>query len=383
MPTPSSSSVTHEARSSSCPEGRRVPGEPGEGSKGVTDAQRKVIVGCVGALVVWFGMCAWPVGANAQGTAVSKPVAVPVRIVGGQGTIQGARPTVEVRVGNSAAVPVILDTGSSGLRIFATAVRTGPKSGVSVSTTPSNITYAGGHRFTGVVATSVITIGSQRTAKPVQFGLVQNAFCIPRKPKCPAAQGMAGFEKSGGFGILGIGTQSSGGGIVSPLFGMPGSLSNSWSLHMKALSGQLTLGALTPPASTVAATLPMKQIGTSGGHPLWADSRLSLCLTIGTAQGCAPTLLDSGTYSMQLYGQPFAQVPTIGLTVKGGIAVSVNAAGAPHPFWQFSTGTVKSEDLVTLRGVTRSFINTGVQAFFDFTVTHNDLQGTVLLVPSV
>ena len=345
--------------------------------------QRKVMVGCVGALAVWLAMSVWPVGASAQGTAVSKPVAVPVHVVGGQGTIQGARPTVEVRVGTSAAVPVILDTGSSGLRIFDTAVRTGRKSGVSVSTTPSNITYAGGHRFTGVVATAVITIGSQRTAKPVQFGLVQNAFCIPTKPKCPAAQGMTGFEKDGGYGILGIGTQSSGGGIVSPLFGMPGALSNSWSLHLKALSGQLTLGALPPPASTVAATLPMQQIGSSGGHPLWGDSRLSLCLTIGTAQGCAPTLLDSGTYSMQLYGQPFAQVPTIGRTVKSGVAVAVNAAGAPHPFWQFTTGTTKSDDLVTLRGVKRSFINTGVQAFFDFTITYNDLRGTVLLAPSM
>ena len=345
--------------------------------------QRKVMAGWVGALVVWFGMCVLPVGADAQGTAVSKPVVVRVHIVGGQGTMQGARPTVEVKVGNSAAVPVLLDTGSSGLRIFDTAVRTGPKSGVAVSSTPSNITYAGGHRFTGVVATAVITIGSQRTAKPVQFGLVQNAFCVPRKPKCPAAQGMAGFEKSGGYGILGIGTQSSGGGLVSPLLGMPGSLSDSWSLHMKALSGQLTLGALAPPVSTVAATLPMKQIGSSGGHPLWGDSQLSLCLTIGTAQGCAPTLLDSGTYSMQLYGQPFAQVATIGRIVKSGIAVAVSAAGAPHPFWQFTTGTTKSEDLVTLRGVKRSFINTGVQAFFDFTVTYDDLRGTVVLVPSL
>jgi hypothetical protein len=286
-----------------------------------------------------------------------------------------------VKVGNSAPVPVILDTGSSGLRIFDTAVRTGPKSGVTVSTTPSSITYAGGHRFTGVVGTALITIGSQRTARPVQFGLVQNAFCIPRKPTCPAAQGMAGFEKKGGYGILGIGTQSSG-GIVSPLSGMPGSLGNSWSLHLKGLSGQLTLGAVPPPISTVAATLMMKQIGSAGGRLLWADDRLSLCLTIGSARGCAPTLLDSGTYSMQLYGPAFAQVPTIGRNVKSGISVSLSVAGAPRSFWQFSTGATKSANLVTLRGVKRSFINTGVQAFFAFTVTYNDARGSVQLVPS-
>ena len=349
--------------------------------------RRRAACGVLGALAVWLAVCGGPTGASAPGAlssaASSKSVTVPVHIIGGQGSLQGARPVVAVKVGNGAAFPVLLDTGSSGLRIFDMAVPSGSKSGVSVSSQPSNIRYAGGHRFSGVVATASITVGSQRTAKPVRFALVQNASCARRKPDCPAAQGMAGFEKYGGYGILGIGTESSGGGIVSPLLGMPGALGDSWSLHLQGRTGQLVLGAPLPRPSAIAATLPMKQIGAApGGRRLWGDDRIALCLTIGSATGCAPGLLDSGTYTLQAYGKPFDQVPTVARRVRSGLAVSVRRAGAPQSFWRFSTGSTKSENLVTIRGAEKLFINTGVQTFFDFIVTYDDLRGTVVLVRS-
>ena len=66
--------------------------------------------------------------------------------------MNGARPMVEVRVGNSKPVPVLLDTGSTGLQIYAPVVNTAPGGGVTVTTKRDSITYAGGHRFVGVVA---------------------------------------------------------------------------------------------------------------------------------------------------------------------------------------------------------------------------------------
>ncbi len=259
--------------------------------------RRIAAVSCLGVLSALLGMGA--VAGGAAAPASSETATVPVRIVGGQGTTTGARPTVEVRVGTARPVPVLLDTGSSGLRIFDTAVASGSKSGVTVTNQPSSITYAGGHRFIGVVATAYVTIGSQRTATPVRFGLVRQAVCRPRKPHCPAAGGMSGFERYGGYGILGIGTESSGGGIVSPILGMAGSLGDSWSLHLTGMTGQLILGAPAPPASQVAAAVSMRPMGSSGGHPLWADDQLPLCVTAGSSPGCGPALLDSGTYTMQ------------------------------------------------------------------------------------
>ncbi len=199
-------------------------------------------------------------GTSGASATAQVPATVPVTVLDGQGSPQGARPTVEVRVGNSNPVPVLLDTGSSGLHIFDTAVNTGAGSGVTLTSQPSNITYSGGHRFTGVVASAVVTIGLYATKMPVSLAYVEQAFCIPSKPTCPASGGIPGFEQSGMYGILGIGTQSSGGGIASPILGMPGSLGKKWSLHLAGASGTLTLGAKLP-TRRFATTIQMTQIG--------------------------------------------------------------------------------------------------------------------------
>src|ERR1700677_3326048 len=73
--------------------------------------------------------------------ARSSPSRVPITILGGQGTQSGARPTVEVRVGHSSPVPVLLDTGSSGLHLFGSAVPTRPGSGGTLTSHRADITY--------------------------------------------------------------------------------------------------------------------------------------------------------------------------------------------------------------------------------------------------
>jgi hypothetical protein len=319
-------------------------------------------------------------GTSAASATTRQPAIVPVTVLGGQGSTQGARPTVEVRVGNSNPVPVLLDTGSSGLHIFDTAVSTGAGSGVTLTSQPANITYAGGHRFTGVVANAVVSIGSYATKIPVSLAYVERAFCISSKPTCPASGGIAGFEASGAYGILGIGTQSSNGGVTSPILGMPGRFGKKWSLHLTGRSGALTLGARLP-ARRSATAIQMRQIASSTGHTLWADSSLPLCLNVGQNDECVSGLFDSGTYTMQISGPTLDHAPTITGTdhVVSGTPVSVSLAGAKAPFWTFVSGSTKSADLVTVRSGEGPFVNTGVQAFYDFTVTYNDTTGQILL----
>ena len=333
-----------------------------------------------GLVMVGFLTLGALVGTSAASATARLSATVPVTVLGGQGSSQGARPTVEVRVGNSNPVPVLLDTGSSGLRIFNTAVNRGTGSGVTLTSQPSNITYSGGHRFTGVVANAVVTIGSSATQVPVSFAYVEQAFCIASKPTCPASGGIPGFEQSGAYGILGIGTQSSGGGIVSPILGLPGSLAKKWSLHLAGASGTLTLGATLIGAGS-AATIPMRQIGSSAGSALWADSRLPLCLSVGQTNACVPGLFDSGTYTMQVSGSVLGQAPTITGTdrVVVGTPVTVRLSGASAPFWTFTAGTTKSADLVTVKTGRGPFVNTGVQAFYDYTITYDDTSGQILL----
>ncbi len=327
-----------------------------------------------------------PVAAAAHpGSSPVAPVAVPVTIHGGQGAATGAQPMVEVRVGNSKPVPVLLDTGSTGLQMYAPVVNTARGGGVSVTAQRDAITYAGGHRFVGVVARAVVRIGGQPTATSVPFGLVEQASCIPSKPACEAAGGVSRPMKDGAYGILGIGLDKNPQGLFSPILGMSGQLGDTWSLHLKGKSGALVLGARTPFGPGTAATVQLRNQGVSGGHTAWADSQVRLCDTVGAIHACVPGLFDSGTYTMQLWGNPLntALRETGTNRVRTGTPVAVFLPGARTPFWSYGAGVTKSKDTLTVEpGLRSPFVNYGVQAFYAFTITYDETDGKITLVPT-
>jgi hypothetical protein len=332
----------------------------------------------VSALLVATGVF----GAPGAFGATTRPVTVAVTVQGGQGATHGAEPFVRVRVGNGHAVPVILDTGSSGLHIFANAVPSGSKSGVTVTSTPADITYAGGQRYVGVVARAVVRIGGQATARRIPFALVRDAECAARKPSCGAAGGIAVLEHAGVYGVLGIGTATSKGPVASPILDLPGRLATSWSVHLVPGThrGTLVLGAAVPPPPPSVTRISMKRTGSWGYRALWADAALPLCTTVGAVNGCAPTLLDTGTAAFQLFGTVFAGVPTSsGRSVAPGLHVVLSMRGASQPFWSFTAGTLRSENLLVVKGGTKPFVNVGVAGYYSFTVTYDDVAGLVVL----
>lgn len=308
----------------------------------------------------------------------SSRVVVPVAVMGGQGMAMGARPMVEVRVGRSAPVPLLLDTGSTGLQIFAARVPSGPGSGVTVTSRGDQATYAGGHRLTGVVATGRIAIGPAQTVHPVSFGLVLSATCTPAKPACPVAGGVEAAMRRGFFGILGIGTNRGPNGLANPILGMPGGLARSWSLHMHRATGSLVLGPLPRATSGTHVTVPLVGLGTVDGNRFW-DATVHLCLVLGPASSCAPGLFDSGTFAMQLPASRFPGAPVLAGThlVAPGTAVTVTIRGAGAPFWRFTAGATKSADTVSIRPEVPRLVNTGIQAFYAFTITYDNAHGTI------
>lgn len=332
------------------------------------------------AALLGIGFAAVPgTGTTAAVAATPSSVSVPVSVLGGQGELGGATPTVEITVGGWGPLRVVLDTGSSGLRVFAGAVNAG--SGVTVTNQASDITYSGGYRFKGVVASAAIQLGAAKTTEPVSFALVQSALCVASKPDCPAANGIQGFESDRGVdGILGIGMQSSDGSVTSPILGMAGSLGRRWSLHLDGGSGQLVLGARVIGSGHLVARFQLQPDGTSGGHPLWQDSQVPLCLSAGSIHACVPALFDSGTPEGQISGSPLNQVPIVPGTsqVVSGTPISVALSGEP-PFWSFTAGTETSADLVRVISDRGPFFNSGVQAFYDFTITYNARKGRVAL----
>lgn len=332
------------------------------------------------AALLGIGLAAIPVTRTTAALAGSlSSVSVPVSVLGGQGAPGGASPTVQITVGGWAPLRVVLDTGSSGLHVFAGAVNAG--SGVTVTNQASNITYSGGYRFKGVVASAVMQLGAAKTTGPVSFALVQSATCVASKPDCPAANGIEGFESDRGVdGILGIGMQSSQGAVTSPVLGMAGSLSRRWSLHLDGSSGELVLGARVIGSGKLVARFQLQPDGTSDGHPLWGDSKIPLCLSAGSIDACVPALFDSGTPEVQISGSPLNQVPVVQGTsqVVSGTPIAVASSGEP-PFWSFTAGSEKSADFVRVISDQNPFFNSGVQAFYNFTITYNAKKGRVAL----
>jgi hypothetical protein len=178
--------------------------------------------------------------------------------------------------------------------------------------------------------------------------------------------------------------ESSEGGVLSPLLGMPGSLAESWGLVLRGTTGALVLGAAAllggHPAPT---TFQMRFAGTVAGRSLWRDDRVPLCVSVGTTQQCTHGLFDSGTASFQISGPVLGQAPTVtgSRQVVGGLAVTLTQPRAASPFWTFTTGAAKSENMVRIGPESGSFVNTGVQVFYDFGVLYNDTTGTISLYP--
>jgi hypothetical protein len=320
---------------------------------------------------------------SGESAAVDAPAtaSIPITVLGGQGSPNGVTPMVEVSVGSGAPVPVVLDTGSSGLQLFSVAVPSGDP-GVHVTTTHDQITYAGGHRFTGVVADAVVTVGGQPTAAPVPFGLVQSASCVATKPNCPAAGGIDGLIARGSYGILGVAMSRGPNGLSSPLAGMPSRLDETWSIHLDGQAGALQLGAPVPIGADAAATFALPHDGGSNSL-FWLDSRARACVTVGPLSSCVPSLFDTGTAQLQVTGAPLdgatAQPGTA--RVLDGTPVSIAVSGAATPFWTFVAGSSKSADTVLLRTDGGPFVNFGVQGYFTFTITYDRVQGTITLSP--
>ncbi len=309
------------------------------------------------------------------------PVTIPISLRQAQGSKQGARPMVEVRVGASQPVSVLLDTGSVGLHIFEPAIKEGQGSGVTVTARPDSIAYSGGSIFNGFVASAVVRVGSVATATAVRFGLIERASCTTAKPRCSTAGGIPSAMAAGEYGILGVAMQRTGNGIESPLLGMPGDLSKSWSIHLERSGGQLVLGAPIPAVSK-GAGFQLRSDGESGAERYWEDSAVRMCFAVGSAKACTKAIFDTGTPSLQISGGGFDSVPTTGgKRVVTGLKVSVSSSEGSKPFWTFVTGSTKSADNVIVIAGRGRYVVCGVQSFFDFTITYDDVTGAIVLAP--
>ena len=225
-----------------------------------------------------------------------------------------------VSVNGSPTVNVLLDTGSSGLRVLAAAL-----GGTNVTTTTeATLTQFGGEILTGHKASGRLTIGGVTAPGEIDFDLVEKISCIPNDPYCDPATVAKEVEDAGIQGVMGIGLRGGSSGIVSPLPQLGAPLSRGFTLRtggFGAKTGELVLGAAELPG---AATITLKSAGAlPGGATAWADDQIQLCYRVNDADTdppCSEAVLDTGSNLDVIHAR---NLPASAITADGLLAPGV------------------------------------------------------------
>ncbi len=311
--------------------------------------------------------------ATDSGVAATRPVPVtvtlPVRTMQTPGR-NGHNGTVLMRVGTSAPIRVIVDTGFSGLLLFPGVWDRTP-AGVTIGSDSRTVLAPNGTRIKGLLGSAKMAFSGVSTTEAIPF-IYSNT---PNKY-------LKQWTDMGVYGLMGVGTKG-GATMVNPFTALPGDLGRQWSIHFSRMKGKLgavVFGAQTPADSLM--TFPLPYIGTNSvGAPLWNDQAATGCWTFaGGQEDCVATWFDAAFTLMRVKGDEFADLPT---DKRGylttGTDVTLAAPGAAFIGHSFAAGSRASLNLVNVIPNGDPLINTGNSFYFDYTLYYNLFTGRVTL----
>ncbi|GGL95960.1 hypothetical protein GCM10011594_14590 [Nakamurella endophytica] len=287
--------------------------------------------------------------------------AIPVRTV--RYSTGDVRVVVAVSVGGGAPVDVLLDTGSSGLLVDASAV--GPQTHLTGATFSEHFV---GSTSSGHVATATVTVDGLTTTSPVPVNVLD--------------AGQAGPYPPGLHGVLGIATADGSGtqaGASAFQLGLPAPYDAGSTLDVAADgAGTWTLGPVQQDTGAVA--VPLERAGGSSGGSAgtgWAKD-VQLCWTIGSAgRSCGDTDFDTGApRGIVNSGQPAAAGH--GTRVPSGEAVSVSTPDGAA-LWTFTAGDTPVDNEMSIDALGQTQFNTGLAFFFTHRVAWDYTGGRVLI----
>ncbi len=298
---------------------------------------------------------------------------IPVSIVTVDGT--HPRPVVQVSVAGGPTVPMLLDSGSIGLRMFAKSVG---DSGIKTSGTQEHALFGDGTVFNGTRAEAPAVIGGMPTAGSIQFEVVKNVGCMAEQPNCPGLHDAAGYTSDQRVdGIVGIGLNSA--PVFNPLLQLDGGIPSTYTVSLGSTSGTIAFGS--PPNSPVAA-FPMQASADerqSNGAPAWNDQSIQGCWAFGSPQQsqCLNTTFDTGsvltTASTSVPGAPPPPFAPDGLP----LSLATSAGGTP--LWSFTSGSTAGKNQVSITNSPTPILISGIAAFREFAITYDLPDGKVIL----
>ncbi|MDT0449591.1 DUF3443 family protein [Streptomyces hesseae] len=240
------------------------------------------------------------------------------------GRLSAPRLQATVRIG-ARLVNLLVDTGSTGLKVLASAVG---DDATPTGTTGSS-SFLSGLKISGREARATLRLGAA-TADNQTILLVDSLGCVDRATDCAAAHGGTPEEFGGVFdGILGIGMAERDEGVkgccANPMSGLTGD--GSFIVHFDEEHPQLRLN---PPPGTVERfrTVSLKRTVTAPARPgatpttltSWNPTPMEACLTVTAVldHECAPVVFDTGTPTLALEA-PGPAGPALGALLPGGV----------------------------------------------------------------
>ncbi|MBM6594902.1 hypothetical protein [Microvirga pudoricolor] len=197
---------------------------------------------------------------------------------------------VTAAVGGGDPVPVLFDTGSSGLRILEGAL--GPDLRKTGERTQA--IYGDGTEVEGYVGYARVSFPEAQppiaTSEPVRIDVITTIRCKDGQERCP------GLPR-GTMGIMGTKLNARPDEAYSPLMQLPGQLKSGFIVDMGGDSPRVTVGLQERDLSgfRFASLQPAQPDAGDDGQKLWDTGSLNACFWVdGAEQACSPIVFDTG-----------------------------------------------------------------------------------------
>ncbi|HEV3155670.1 MAG TPA: hypothetical protein VGZ02_17830 [Candidatus Baltobacteraceae bacterium] len=282
-----------------------------------------------------------------------------------------------VGIGNIAPVPVSFDTGSSGLRIFASAKLDAPGSGVQCTQTPTSVTYGNPARitYTGVVCYAPLRFGSFTTPASIPIAYLTSASCPPANPDCKIPD-LRDPRATGGYGVFGAGITgftSGEGRVPNPILTLPGRLGDVFTIHLTDMGGDLVLGDREPDGST---EFPLSHANAEGQK--WTLGRACLFVNAQAIDQCATISFDTGNGVPWIHNLDSPAIPQNDGLVAAGTRIGFAPPGDSNEAVSVTGGTAFYNSIKVLelpRG--EPMANASIQVFLNRIVTYDNARGVI------
>lgn len=316
-------------------------------------------------------------GCGADGASDASSPSVSVNSHTGTGIpitmVQETIPTVMVSVGGGQPVPVQLDSGSAGLRIYQDAV------GADVVADPARsdeeITFVDGSVYINQIAKAAVTVGDVAVSGQIDVAVVTDIQCEDDALSC--TPGIEAAVADGVYGILGTDMVEGESALASPLLYLP-----EYQSYTIAYADDGT-GLIKPGVpGNPNATWPLisAESGVSGVKGWGQD--FTACWKVGkSAQTCLPTTFDSGATTV-VVPENLTEGAAAGtdLSATDGL-IQLFATNSQSPVWSLSPGNRADNSVMVSSTDQNASMLAGTPLFYSFDIGFDQANGIIGLYP--